>query len=199
MSLMKNICIAPALLTAILSSNMSFAQTETTANAPAQPAVSTTKKAPPYGDNPNIFKVFAYKTTDKVVDTAEKVGDATERGIDKLKPKVDEAWDKVTGKHTVDVPIENKSLSQSSNNELAPTNTKVVPPAAATPVQPSPAPATVPATPLTPANKVPATPNKVPEPVKPAEAQKPLEQVKPTTLQTTPTSPSNSNNATIRL
>lgn len=196
MSLMKNICIAPALLTAILSSNMSFAQTETTANVPAQPAVSTTKKAPPYGDNPNIFKVFAYKTTDKVVDTAEKVGDATERGIDKLKPKVDEAWDKVTGKHTVDVPIENKSLSQSSNNEPA---AKVIPAIPLTPAQPSPAPATVPATPLTPANKVPATPNKVPEPVKPAEAQKPLEQVKPTALQTTPTSPSNSNNATIRL
>lgn len=178
MSLMKNICIAPALLTAILSSSMSFAQTETTANAPAQPAVSTTKKAPPYGDNPNIFKVFAYKTTDKVVDTAEKVGDATERGIDKLKPKVDEAWDKVTGKHTVDVPIENKSLSQSSNNEPA---AKVIPAIPLTPAQP-----TAPSKPLTPVHPV--------EPIKPTEQQKPA-----TPAQGTSTSQSNPHNATVLL
>lgn len=166
MSSMKKIYIAPALLTTILSLNMSFAQAETNVNTQVQTTAETTKKTPPYGDNPNIFKVFAYKTTDKVVDTAEKVGDATERGIDKIKPKVDETWDKVTGKHTVDVPIENKTLSQSSNNE--------------------PAPKVVAAAPLTPANTVSSVAEKkltdvnVTEPTQRAEPIKPIAPVKPT-------------------
>lgn len=46
-----------------------------------------------YGDNPNIFKVLAHKTGEKVQNTAERVGAAAERGVEKIKPKVDNAWE----------------------------------------------------------------------------------------------------------
>ncbi|MDQ9020587.1 hypothetical protein RFI02_05645 [Acinetobacter sichuanensis] len=52
-----------------------------------------TKTPPPYGDNPNIFKVLAHKTGEKVQNTAERVGAAAERGVEKIKPKVDNAWE----------------------------------------------------------------------------------------------------------
>lgn len=47
------------------------------------------KEAPPYGDNPNIFVVLGHKAKNAVQNTANKVGAATERGIQKIKPKVD--------------------------------------------------------------------------------------------------------------
>ncbi len=47
------------------------------------------KTPPPYGDNPNIFVVLGHKAKDAVQNTANKVGAATERGIQKIKPKVD--------------------------------------------------------------------------------------------------------------
>ena len=50
-------------------------------------------KTTPYGDNPNIFKVLAHKTGAAVQNTAEKVGEATENGIRKIKPKFDETVD----------------------------------------------------------------------------------------------------------
>lgn len=52
------------------------------------------KKTPPYGDNPNIFKVIAYKTSDAVQNTAQKVGAATENGIRKIKPQFDKTVEK---------------------------------------------------------------------------------------------------------
>lgn len=52
----------------------------------------TTKATPSYGDNPNLIKVLAVKTQEKVQSTAEKVGAATERGIAKIKPAVDSTW-----------------------------------------------------------------------------------------------------------
>ena len=118
MSLMKSLYIAPALLSLVLSSTMSFAQADSSSTV----AQTANKTPPAYGDNPNIFEVLAHKTSDKVVNTAEKVGDATERGVAKVKPKVNQAWENITAKHTVDVPIEQKSLSQSSNNVAAPSS-----------------------------------------------------------------------------
>ncbi|OTG80416.1 hypothetical protein B9T31_16145 [Acinetobacter sp. ANC 4558] len=41
----------------------------------------------PYGQNPNIFHVFAYKTQEGIKNTATRIGSATERGWNKLKPK----------------------------------------------------------------------------------------------------------------
>lgn len=52
------------------------------------------KKVPAYGDNPNIIRVLAVKTQEKVVDVVERIGAATERGIAKVKPNVEKTWDK---------------------------------------------------------------------------------------------------------
>ncbi|NHC02946.1 hypothetical protein G9F31_04060 [Acinetobacter sp. 187] len=55
-------------------------------------AETTTQTTPSYGDNPNLLKVLAVKTQEKVQSTAEKVGAATERGIAKIKPSIDNTW-----------------------------------------------------------------------------------------------------------
>lgn len=78
MNKIKMVCIT----TAILATTSIYAQSS-----------SETKTTLPYGDNPNIFKVLAYKTGQAVQNTAEKVGNATEKGINKIKPKVGETWD----------------------------------------------------------------------------------------------------------
>lgn len=93
---------------------------------PITPA-TTVKAPPPYGDNPNIFKVLAHKTQEKVKHTAENVEDATETGLAKIKPKVNQAWDAVTGGEAQNVPIEQKPLNQSSNNTPAPKPNPVAP------------------------------------------------------------------------
>ncbi len=100
------------LTTAILATTLSQA-----APKPSNDGAQNNAKAPahpPYGENPNIFKVFAYKTQEKVINTADKVGEATENGISKIKPKLDQAWDTVTSAPNGVVPIESKPLSQSS-------------------------------------------------------------------------------------
>lgn len=53
----------------------------------------TQKPVKPYGKNPNIFHVWAYKTQEGVINTAEKVGIVAERGVAKVKPSVNQAWD----------------------------------------------------------------------------------------------------------
>lgn len=58
--------------------------------APANP--NNTAKTTTYGDNPNIIRVLAGKTQEAVQNTAEKIGAATERGIAKIKPTVDNTW-----------------------------------------------------------------------------------------------------------
>lgn len=74
---MKSIKIL-SFATAILATSSIYAETKTPA---------------PYGDNPNIFKVLAHKTGEKIQNTAERVGAAAERGVEKIKPKVDNAWE----------------------------------------------------------------------------------------------------------
>ena len=71
------------LTTALMCCAPAFAQTETR---------QTTKPIAPYGENPNLLHVFAYKTQEGVINTAEKVGEVTEKGIAKIKPGVDRAW-----------------------------------------------------------------------------------------------------------
>nr|WP_174505198.1 hypothetical protein [Acinetobacter sp. Marseille-Q1620] len=94
------------------------------------------KTPPPYGDNPNIFRVLGYKAGQ----TVKRVGDATERGISKLTSKTkdtaqdakvyaseqaelakdntvkkwNETRDKVVGVNGGTVPIEQGQLSQSA-------------------------------------------------------------------------------------
>ena len=59
----------------------------------AQTAQQSQKPVKPYGSNPNIFHVWAYKTQEGVLGTAKKAGGAAERGVAKVKPSVDQAWD----------------------------------------------------------------------------------------------------------
>lgn len=47
---------------------------------------------PAYGDNPNLAKVLAVKAQETLQNTANTVDDATKRGIAKIKPSVDSAW-----------------------------------------------------------------------------------------------------------
>lgn len=76
-----NILKTLSITTLILTAPALYAQT------------AANNKTPAYGDNPNIFTVLAHKTGEVVQNTAEKVGAATEKGIQKIKPKVDETWD----------------------------------------------------------------------------------------------------------
>ena len=85
MKKMKTILITSA----ILASTPLFAQT-----TPATQTVTPTQsQAAPYGDNPNIFKVITHKAQNAVQNTAEKVDHAAQKGIAKVKPKVENAWE----------------------------------------------------------------------------------------------------------
>lgn len=75
-----NITHTILLSSALLITSPLFAETQTAKGAPA------------YGDNPNIIKVLAVKAQNSVQSTADKVGAATERGIAKIKPGLDNTW-----------------------------------------------------------------------------------------------------------
>lgn len=89
--------------------------------------MTSVKKAPPYGDNPNIFKVIGYKTKETFENTFSKIGNATERGVDKVKPIAEKtvtsiehtatkAKEAILGDPNVKVPIEQHTLSAPSSN-----------------------------------------------------------------------------------
>ncbi|OAL79940.1 hypothetical protein AY606_04665 [Acinetobacter sp. SFB] len=78
---------AVLITSAILASTPLFAQTTT------QTATPTQRQAAPYGDNPNIFRVLTQKAQTTVQNTAEKVDHAAQKGIAKVKPKVENAWE----------------------------------------------------------------------------------------------------------
>jgi len=141
----------------------------------ATPILYAQTENQPYGDNPNIFRVLAHKTGEAIQNTADKVGNATERGIQKIKPsfdetientknytteqatiardntrqgidtavkKVEQTKERITGKTSYNVPIEQGSLSQSSNNAYntannvsSATTMSVNPPIVSQPVQ----------------------------------------------------------------
>ena len=81
---------AALITSAILASTPLFAQTTTTTTETATPAQH---QAAPYGDNPNIFKVLTQKAQTAVQNTAERVDHAAQKGITKVKPKVENAWE----------------------------------------------------------------------------------------------------------
>ena len=58
------------LTTALMFCAPVFAQTETT---------QTTKPIAPYGENPNLLHVFAYKAQEGVINTAEKASDTIQK------------------------------------------------------------------------------------------------------------------------
>ncbi|TCB51924.1 hypothetical protein E0H80_03990 [Acinetobacter sp. ANC 4779] len=78
---------AVLITSAILASTPLFAQTTTETATPTQ------RQAASYGDNPNIFRVLTQKAQTTVQNTAEKVDHAAQKGIAKVKPKVENAWE----------------------------------------------------------------------------------------------------------
>lgn len=100
-----NITAKLTITSSLVISSFAYAQE----NSTAQPGIS-------YGDNPNLIKVLAVKAQGKVQSTAEKVGAATERGVAKIKPTVDNTWQNVKQSisSTEEVPIQRSTLSQSS-------------------------------------------------------------------------------------
>lgn len=91
MKTLKNISKIALYASLTLASVSLWAQTP--AVSPAEPVQAVQKPIKPYTANPNIFHVWAYKAQEGVTHTAEKVGAATERGVAKIKPSVDQAWD----------------------------------------------------------------------------------------------------------
>ena len=81
---------AALITSAILASTPLFAQTTTTTTTET---ATSTQQAAPYGDNPNIFKVLTQKAQTAVQNTAERVDHAAQKGITKVKPKVENAWE----------------------------------------------------------------------------------------------------------
>lgn len=67
-----SICIGLLLSSASVGAQSSNAQTQS--NKPIQP----------YADNPNLLHVWAYKTQEGVIHAAQKVGEVTEKGIEKF-------------------------------------------------------------------------------------------------------------------
>ena len=78
-----NISICIGLL---LSSASVWAQSSDT-----QP--QSNKPIQPYADNPNLLHVWAYKTQEGLIQTAQKVGEVTEKGIEKIRPSAHQALD----------------------------------------------------------------------------------------------------------
>ena len=74
------------IFTALLSLGMSSAALANTEQQQSNGIIA------PYGDNPNIFHVFAYKTQENVIEGAHKVAEVTSSGLSKVKPSLSEAW-----------------------------------------------------------------------------------------------------------
>lgn len=133
MKMIKSLCVVAT----VIATPTLYAQTD------------NSNQSQPYADNPNIFSVLAHKTGEAVQNTAEKIGNATEKGIQKIKPsfdstientksytteqatiardntrqgidtavkKVGETKERILGKTTSNIPIEQGSLSQSSTS-----------------------------------------------------------------------------------
>lgn len=108
--------IKTALITSvILASTPLFAQTTTT----TETATPTQRQAAPYGDNPNIFKVITHKAQTSVQNTAEKVDHAAQKGIAKVKPKVENVWE-----GTKDFATEKSAVAKEKSQHAAATVNK---------------------------------------------------------------------------
>lgn len=99
-------------VSAILVTTPLFAQTNTT-----QPV----KQSPAYGDNPNIFVVLGHKTKEKVETTFSKIGNATERGINKIKPAAQKTADiaEYSAEKTVDKTIDKTTTFAEKTKDFA--------------------------------------------------------------------------------
>lgn len=122
---MKNSLKATLCLSLALAAPSLWAQTNTT-----QPAANNQpqKLVTPYGDNPNLLHVWAYKAQEGVVGAAKNVGEMAERGISKIKPSVDQAWDNtktVTNQTVQQVDQGAQQATQHVNEKLKDTRERV--------------------------------------------------------------------------
>ncbi len=76
-----SICIGLLLSSASVWAQNSDAQTQ------------SNKPIHPYADNPNLLHVWAYKIQEGVIQAAQKVGEVTEKGIEKIRPSAHQALD----------------------------------------------------------------------------------------------------------
>lgn len=108
MKMMKMVLVTSA----ILLSTPLWAQTGT-----ATPdSTSEHNQSAPYGDNPNILKVLGHKAQQKVQNTVEKVDTAAQKGIAKVKPKVEHAWEE-----TKDFATEKSAIAKEKSQHAAAT------------------------------------------------------------------------------
>ncbi|RKG29289.1 hypothetical protein [Acinetobacter tianfuensis] len=105
-------------LALLLTSPVLLAQAAETEQQAAQ---QNQKLIQPYGKNPNIFHVWAYKAQEGVVGAAKNVGDLTERGVSKVKPSVDQAWDNTKNLASTTVHKVDEGATQAAQNA----NTKI--------------------------------------------------------------------------
>ena len=83
-----------------------------------------------YDDNPNLAHVLAYKTQELMIDSVKKVGDATEKGIEAIKPSVDRAWEgtkKLTTRGSEKVSHSSKQIGSAVSEKIQDTQAAVVP------------------------------------------------------------------------
>lgn len=106
---------AALFVSAILATTPLFAQTNTTQTA--QPV----KHSPAYGDNPNIFVVLGHKTKEKVETTFSRIGNATERGVNKIKPTAQKTADiaEYSAEKTVDKTIDKTTVFAEKTKDFA--------------------------------------------------------------------------------
>ena len=92
---------------------------------------------PQYGENPNIAHVLAYKAQEKVVGAAQSVGQATEKGIAKIKPGVDQAWENtknLTSRGSKQVKESSQQVAANVNDKVQQAKTAVQPRGQAAPI-----------------------------------------------------------------
>ena len=91
----------------------------------------------PYGNNPNLAHVWAYKAQEAVFGTAQKVGEATEKGIGKIKPGIDQAWENTKGltkRGTNQVKDTSQNVASNVNEKLQETKEAIKPTRTTAPV-----------------------------------------------------------------
>lgn len=83
---MKN-TIKNILVIALFGLSISSAVMAETENPPSNGIIA------PYGNNPNIAHVFAYKAQEGIIDGAHKIGEVTSNTMAKVKPSLAQAWE----------------------------------------------------------------------------------------------------------
>lgn len=105
-----SICIGLLFSSASVWAQSSAAQTQS--NKPIQP----------YADNPNLLHVWAYKTQEGVIQAAQKVGEVTEKGIEKIRPSAHQALDNAKQLGSQGAAAQAKHTGQQLANNV---NTKI--------------------------------------------------------------------------